>query len=159
MKNIVYILCGLIALMIIGGCSSTSPTTYSEQSFIGTWTGTDSATNASVSVVIALANAAAPNGPTTAITTITIPAQGNVGPFAATAVNVPRVQPDSTEYFYYAGPNVGQPSTAIPAGVANYNFTLYISPSSTTGAMNFQFTVVGPSGNFIGPSSIALTKS
>jgi hypothetical protein len=164
MNKIAIFVCGLFVLLIIGGCSTTS-TTYSEQSFVGTWTGTDTGTNATVSVNIALANPAAPNGVTTATVNISVPSTSAPGGTFTTTVpvSVPRFQIEPTDYYFYAGPgdnyNGGQ-AVFIQAG-EGYTFTIYINPVSTSGALDFQFSVMEPdqTTTLIGPVGITLTRT
>ena len=153
MTKIAMFLCATILLLLIAGCSGTTTGTYSEQSFLGTWSTTDSGTNATVTVVIALANAANTNGPTTATTNISVTdanAPGGVYT-TTTAIPVPRIQIDSTDYVYYA--------SYTPPGT-NYNFVINISPSNTTGVMNVQYSVTinGQTAPIVNSGVFSLTR-
>ncbi len=159
MKKIVLFLCGIMMLLLIAGCHGTtasSSSTVSEQSFIGTWTGTDTGTNSTVTVIIASENPAVPSGPTTALVNLSVPNPKVPGtPFTTTPpIIVPRFVLDSAgEFNFY--------SASSPAG-ANYHFThIYVDPIDTSGAMSFQFTIVEPDGvtNAIGPITIALNRT
>lgn len=158
MKKVVIFLCGMLAVLIIGGCSSktASSVTVSEQSFVGTWTGTDTKTNAIVTVIIALANPAQPAGATTANVNISVPnPAAPASPYATTPpVLAPRFVLDSAgEYDFFLA--------NTPAGNNSSFADVYVNPIDTTGAMNFQFTIVGPDGltTIIGPVGITLNRT